>query len=772
MPDKMKGAESATTTTERRASQRVRASSLMYVELGDGNGGIVSWISEGGLALVAAGILKGREPGDELGKMQIQLPEFWGAIEATGRIAWKSQSGKEAGVRFVDLGVEARDRIRKWIAAQTRKNNAEVELPELPKMQLPTKKRGSRFSFADVASSRVGAGEEGRAGHEPDSSPQIERNTFDDASEAVASAFESTTCIEEHKAEALSDRGETRILSPPEEARQRRSPSPFPERRSYLRRPILLFTYAVLGDDNGGLVFNLGEGGLALTAAAGLRDSHFRQMRVRLPDSQDEIDTKGRLAWISDSGKEAGIEFVDLAEDVRTRIRRWVALGEPEADSQIETAKVRTIQNLPSALPCFEERKSPAFAPVPRESTPASEDRLKALVASRSALFTCLKGVLARAAVKRRVAKIKPPKPARRPKLIAKPRGRLAQKALVLAAALALFAAGWFFREQTHWNDEASSVVTQNIPSAEIPSESKQKSLVAPERPAKDSPIWQNENGTPQADTPKPLENLSASVDSAVKRNMQTQTHERLQPAPAMNATPPYSVSPIKQKNHPTRDLEPERRRSAVPAPNRLEESRITENKFVENKPAESKPVENKPVQTAEVLPAPNKELNAALPPSNATPTRPEASTLSKEKEASPVAAKHPEIPVPRTAVVTVTFDPYPSIRMPQKESSKKSQQGKSLQMGTLVQRVDPVYPEDAKQQGIEGTVKLHVIFSREGAVESLILVSGPPLLVRAAADAVRQWRYSPTVLNGQAMETEEDVTVVFRLSNGAQRSK
>src|SRR5437660_61902 len=111
-----------------------------------------------------------------------------------------------------------------------------------------------------------------------------------------------------------------------------------PERRSYSRRPILLFTQAVLSDANGGLAFNLGEGGLALTAAAALRDSHFNQIRVRFPDSEDWIEAEGRLAWISDSRKEAGIEFIGLAENVRTRIREWVSLGDPADESKVRAS--------------------------------------------------------------------------------------------------------------------------------------------------------------------------------------------------------------------------------------------------------------------------------------------------------------------------------------------------------------------------------------------------------------------------------------------------
>ena len=766
----MKGSESTAAATERRATQRVRASSLIYVELDDGNGGIATWISESGLALTAAGVLQGRETGDELPKMQIQLPEIAGAIEANGRIVWKSKSGKEAGVRFVDLGAEDRDRIRRWISAQTCKS-FEQDQPELPKMQLPAaeapKKRGSRFSFADVASSRVGAEEEAQAGdflgaaEDADAlpAPSMKSQTFVDGSKAVASAFESTAFTEEPRAEVSSDRGEPRSLPPPEEARQRR---PRSERRSYSRRPILLFTQVVLSDDNGGLAFNLGEGGLAFTAAAALRDSHFTQMRVRFPDSEDWIETRGHLAWISDSGKEAGIEFIGLAENLRARIREWVSLGDPADDSQREESEFRGRQNLPSDLPSFAESERPVS--VPRESTASFEQRLNAPVVPRSALFLSgMKGVFARGSVRRRVAKIKPPKPARPPRHAVQPQGWVGRKALV-AAALILLGLGWTLLQRNYLN-EASGLVALHAPKTAIPSESKEKTLVAPETPTADLPIRQNENITPPANTIRPLaENIGRGIDSAV--SVQDPNDDGLGHARPVNS-PPRGADRVERKTPPPRELRSKPTRSVAPVPVRPRENRTTENKFVENKP-----IEKKPLQVAVVLPTPKKELNTAPPSLSATPIQPEAaSTFGKEKIAPPPAPKHPEVPVARTPMVTVSFDPYPSIRMPEKENSKKSRQGKSLQMGRLVLRVDPVYPEEAKQQGVEGTINLHVVFGREGVVQSLTPLSGPPLLVSAATNAVRQWRYSPTILGGQAMETEEDVTVLFRLSNVASKN-
>lgn len=84
------------------------------------------------------------------------------------------------------------------------------------------------------------------------------------------------------------------------------------------------------------------------------------------------------------------------------------------------------------------------------------------------------------------------------------------------------------------------------------------------------------------------------------------------------------------------------------------------------------------------------------------------------------------------------------------------------LSEGQLVNRVEPIYPPICKISGIQGQVKLHAIIGRDGRIQSLSAVSGHPLLVRAALDAVEQWRYRPYVLNGEAVEVETFITVNF----------
>ncbi len=86
------------------------------------------------------------------------------------------------------------------------------------------------------------------------------------------------------------------------------------------------------------------------------------------------------------------------------------------------------------------------------------------------------------------------------------------------------------------------------------------------------------------------------------------------------------------------------------------------------------------------------------------------------------------------------------------------------VMQGHLVRPVQPVYPPLARSAHIQGAVVLGAVISREGSVEGLHLESGHPMLVKAAMDAVRQWRYRPYLLNGLPVQVETQITVIFSL--------
>lgn len=94
-------------------------------------------------------------------------------------------------------------------------------------------------------------------------------------------------------------------------------------------------------------------------------------------------------------------------------------------------------------------------------------------------------------------------------------------------------------------------------------------------------------------------------------------------------------------------------------------------------------------------------------------------------------------------------------------------QLGANVAAARLLNKVQPVYPALARQQGIQGLVRLKVIIGADGATQQLEVISGHPLLIQAAMDAVRQWRYRPTLLEGKPVEIETTIDVYFQLDKG-----
>jgi periplasmic protein TonB len=84
---------------------------------------------------------------------------------------------------------------------------------------------------------------------------------------------------------------------------------------------------------------------------------------------------------------------------------------------------------------------------------------------------------------------------------------------------------------------------------------------------------------------------------------------------------------------------------------------------------------------------------------------------------------------------------------------------------GMLIHRVEPPYPLLAKQARVQGDVVLKAIIDKEGNIQDLQLISGHPMLVPAAIQAVKQWHYRPYLLNGQPVEVETTITVIFTLN-------
>jgi TonB family protein len=90
---------------------------------------------------------------------------------------------------------------------------------------------------------------------------------------------------------------------------------------------------------------------------------------------------------------------------------------------------------------------------------------------------------------------------------------------------------------------------------------------------------------------------------------------------------------------------------------------------------------------------------------------------------------------------------------------------GGNVQGAMIVSKVPPVYPALAKQGAVSGVVKLSAVLAKDGTVQELHVLSGPPLLIQAAMDAVKQWVYRSTLLNGNPVEVETTIDINFTLN-------
>jgi TonB family protein len=112
--------------------------------------------------------------------------------------------------------------------------------------------------------------------------------------------------------------------------------------------------------------------------------------------------------------------------------------------------------------------------------------------------------------------------------------------------------------------------------------------------------------------------------------------------------------------------------------------------------------------------------------------------------------------------------DPRPRVKPPSQIETRPDKpvvvHRTKLDPAMLIHRVEPVFPTLARQIGRGGRVDLHAIIATDGTIQSLQVVGGDPLFYQSALEAVRQWRYTPTVLNGRAVEVDTYINVIYTM--------
>jgi periplasmic protein TonB len=102
---------------------------------------------------------------------------------------------------------------------------------------------------------------------------------------------------------------------------------------------------------------------------------------------------------------------------------------------------------------------------------------------------------------------------------------------------------------------------------------------------------------------------------------------------------------------------------------------------------------------------------------------------------------------------------------IPRLEPVKRIRVSQGVTQGMVIRKVEPKYPKIALGARIVGIVLLKAVIGKDGDIKELQVVSGHPILVPAAIDAVKQWRYRPYLLNGEPVEVETNVIVTFQIS-------
>ncbi len=511
------------------------------------------------------------------------------------------------------------------------------------------------------------------------------------------------------------------------------------------------------------MLLNISEGGLAVTTAMTLAAKDLPSIRIEFKEPREQIEVSGQIAWINESRREAGIRFVNPTGSARRIIARRISQQELPSELQAQSVTVPDSLAIHPEIP--EIPKLKILAPVDPPSGRVVQQHWQSSAPpplavpfmhteKETPIFAASDAWPPKTSEKNESKrKSTPVIHPLSSKGGAESRRRLAVTVILCGvAAVAMVAIGWVATPPAPRKELVASI-GQNTEGRNKHAEVK---MPTPATKTTDAPALGSETSGPQA------QGLDLPAD-----------RPRNGSAEHLETVPPQAGNIDLRAARPTVNRDVGRAENSVPEsqPAKLPERTVVAvpNPVVEN--TRSQVVESSPAQPTESSATPATSPAAENVRSSVAGScwRGAAlgwsGTATEVKESPPPPPKPPTASVAPTWSVAVSTDPYPSIRVPADVSSQKPSNGSSLQIGRAISLVEPVYPEDAKSQGIEGTVKLHVVVGGDGSVQNVELKSGPALLAKAASSAIREWRYAKTLLGGQPVETEQDVIVKFRMA-------
>ena len=594
------------------------------------------------------------------------------------------------------------------------------------------------------------------------------------------------------------------------------------DRRSHSRQ-ITTLNYITLGESNGGILLNISEDGLAFTAAEPLVGEFVPRLRFQLEEKAEWIEASGRIVWLNDSKKGAGIQFLDISDADRGQIRRWI---ESKNLSEIQDAE-RTTRKI------RRETEVTPF-PAPKSNTRNIEKQYEILEPHLQRMFpseNVLGGEAARPAQSHQVEAFNKTQPARADYF---PSENDVRREVPVAPdpQVEIHSSS---REGRHTESQSESVA--HVPAAqtrfaqavqvETLAETETHQKETESAPLERAPLIEHSESVPErrldstAPTnqflPSGLTGRSVRVPSFGYQSTSSPIYEKqddwtkwVDPAASTHRSKlgfvvmgvllvvaAFAIGlafghgslegfienireyvPDKYRQEPTANISAAE--SAPPAP-KVEKTQTdtppqADSDNSVNQPSET-PATSSP-QTPSSQPIASRTDNKETP---ATAASSQTDTDSASETGKPAAGEGDSTPVlisvagsgsgpfrltaPETAVSatsSVAVSSQATILVPRGVGVDAAQEAKRLQLGTLVFRVDPQYPKKIGRGEVE-IVKLLATVGENGQVTNVQQLSGSLPFATAAMSAIREWKYSPTLFDGRPVRTEEKITVAFR---------
>jgi hypothetical protein len=712
--------ESLSERRDRRACPRTHSPLLTYVDLGDGNGGIALDISEGGLAITAAGTLFA----DYFPNLRFQLPKIPGWIETSGRVVWTSESKKGAGICFEGITEVDRERIRHWLLSKD--SGAEVD-------------GGTNYDSEKEHSS-----DSARRNKEP-----RKLEVLSEAEEArFAAIFPSESTLQISRAHNWK---ETEIEREVPEQVEQDSQEVVKDLLPHTDRDREDLNAESSVEQSSPSTENIAEPNAeGTTSEQGAQDSELDSPGVEPASDEQSANNKPvdsivfpRRRWIIDrpvdslkpeelSTEEhriAQFEAVNflLDQDHSSSEQNRVPASRPDRD------EVAPPQVGPNESPVMEEKTLGQWT-LPRFTYPQETDWRQQFFWNRS-------GAAAESAA--------PPVV----ETVPEPSNIYLIAGVILLVAAVCFAGGLMVgsgsvRKLLGFNDGAA---TTNPPAAAATS-------TEPNSPKSTETL---ESATQQSNNDSAAASRDSSSDSSTGISKDAGAARNLRSGSKMDSSQSAEVEDDQEAPPSNRRPEP---RSLAPSSGGGSSSELR---------AESRArTEQTSPQVPTAVPAApesgfrsQSQGNPSTNYSEATVDKPYSEVQSPilvtppDERSGPFRLAFPEAAVSASRTLAISAQRFVSI--PVQAGPASTHRPERLQAGVLIYHVDPVLPAAGDEIG--GTVKVRATIGKGGDVVDVRAISGPASLIPRVERAVREWRYTVTLLDGQPLGAEEDVVVEFR---------